>query len=43
MESHKIYDKGGEWRLLLKVTDYVKLVFEVVSIKFVAPLAFNLH
>jgi hypothetical protein len=35
--------KEEEWCLLLEVKGRVKLVFEVVLIKFAIPLAFNLH
>jgi hypothetical protein len=34
---------GGEWCLLPKVASCVKLMLEVVLIKFVAPLPLNLH
>jgi len=34
---------GGEWCLLPKVVGRVKLVFEVVPIKSIVPLSFNLH
>jgi len=34
---------GGEYCLLTKVVGHVKLLLEVVSIKSIAPLPFNLH
>jgi len=34
---------GREWCLFSKVVGCVKLVLEVVPIKFITPFAFNLH
>jgi hypothetical protein len=41
-KAHSILSEG-EWCLLPKVTSRVKLVLEVVPMKFVAPFPFNLH
>jgi hypothetical protein len=43
MNRHKIYYRVGEWYLLSKVASHVKLVLEVVFIKYVTLLVFNLH
>jgi hypothetical protein len=43
MENHKVYYKGHEWCLLPKVKGCVKLVFEVIHIKLIAPYVFNLQ
>jgi hypothetical protein len=42
-KKHKVYYRGGEWCIFPKVVSHVKLVFEVVLIKFVTPFLFNLH
>jgi hypothetical protein len=42
VENHRIYYKGQEWCLFPRVKGCLKLVFEIILIKFIAPFVFNL-
>jgi hypothetical protein len=39
----RVTKEGGEWCLLPKVTNHIKLVLEAMPTKSATPFAFNLH
>jgi len=43
VERRKIYYREGNGGLIPKVVGHVKFMPEVIPIKFIAPLPFNLH